>query len=168
VLKAQGENGQPKVLNIFGGKITTYRRLAESMMELVGETIGAKGESWTKGAKLPGGDFPTTGFADLLAETRSRYPFLKGAQSERMVKAYGTNINDILGDAVKAADLGKDFGHGLTTAEVSYMMENEWARTADDVLWRRSKLGIRFSAKEKRALDDWMAKHRDEIRHAAE
>ncbi len=168
VLKAQGENGQPKVLNIFGGKITTYRRLAESMMELVGETIGAKGESWTKGAKLPGGDFPTTGFADLLAETRARYPFLKGAQSERMVKAYGTNINEILGDAVKAADLGKDFGHGLTAAEVSYLMESEWARTADDVLWRRSKLGIRFSAKEKRSLDDWMAKHGDEIRHAAE
>lgn len=168
VLRTQGPENGPKVLNIFGGKITTYRRLAESMMKLVAETIGSRGEPWTKGAKLPGGDFDTLGFGALLDKLQRDYPFLERKQSERMARAYGTRVFRIVGEATSLEDLGRHFGHGLTEAEVEYLMREEWARTADDVLWRRSKLGIRFSKPQTAALDDWMAKHEFNLRNAAE
>jgi glycerol-3-phosphate dehydrogenase len=143
VLRADG-GAEAKVVNVFGGKITTYRRLAESVLRKVEDALGAKGRAWTRESVLPGGEFGVEGFAPLLAEIRSRYPFLQPGQSERLVRAYGLKCRDILGGARSGEDLGEDFGHGLTEAEVRYQMKHEFARAAEDVVWRRSKLGIRF------------------------
>jgi glycerol-3-phosphate dehydrogenase len=127
VLRADG-GAEAKVINVFGGKITTYRRLAESVLRKVEDALGAKGRAWTRESVLPGGEFGVEGFAPLLAEVRSRYPFLQPGQSERLVRAYGLKCRDILGGARSGEDLGEDFGHGLTEAEVRYQMKHEFAR----------------------------------------
>ena len=156
VLRQDGESRDAPILNVFGGKITTYRRLAESMLALIEKALGQKGPSWTKEASLPGGDFPTDGFDKLLSAVMSKYRFLSERQSRRMVRAYGTRIWEILGDAAAAADLGHDFGCGLTGREVDYLMTQEWACTPEDVLWRRSKLGISMPPEQAGQLGDWM------------
>ena len=157
VLRLDGEKDGAPVLNVFGGKITTYGRLAESALKLIEQNLGPRGPSWTRSASLPGGDFPIDGFDDLLATTMSRYPFLETSQLTRMLHAYGTAIGDVLGDADSWDSMGTDFGCGLTAREVDYLMQREWAQTADDVLWRRSKLGLKMSSVEVGGLSEWMA-----------
>ena len=157
VLKTEGV-GDLKFINIFGGKITTYRRLAESMLEKINDIIGVKGKPWTEKSVLPGGDFPVSGVDALLNDISAQFPFLERHVVERLVRAHGVNVHKILGNASSLKDLGIDFGHGLTEAEVRYLIVNEWAQTADDVLWRRSKLGIRFSDKQKAELQAFMKK----------
>ena len=156
VLRQDGGNGNAPVLNIFGGKITTYRRLAESALTLVEENLGRKKTAWTKTAPLPGGDFPMDGFDDLTRDIRKKYPFLADLRIERLARAYGTDVFSLLGAAQSAEELGANFGAGLTEAEVVWMMDHEFAGNADDALWRRSKLGIEFSPEQTRKLDDWM------------
>lgn len=156
VLRQDGKDDDAPVLNIFGGKITTYRRLAESMLELIEHALGKRRPPWTKASHLPGGDFAVDGFDALLARVRSKYPYLGDSRSRRMVRSYGSRVWQVLGDAATAADLGADFGCGLTGREVEYLIANEWARTADDVLWRRSKLGISMTPEQTKHLDDWM------------
>ncbi|MBW3098575.1 glycerol-3-phosphate dehydrogenase [Pseudohoeflea coraliihabitans] len=156
VLRVDGESAQAKVINVFGGKITTYRRLAESMLEKVEATLGAKGRPWTRESALPGGDFAVTGFDALLARLRATFPFLGTAQSERLARCYGLKVFEMLDAAGSAADLGTDFGHGLTEVEVRYLIAHEWARTAEDVAWRRTKLGIRFSPEQMADLQAFM------------
>lgn len=159
VLRQDGASGDAPLLNVFGGKITTYRVLAEAVLEMIEANLQARRPAWTKRASLPGGDFPLDGFAALLTEVQGKYPFLDAEQSERMVRAYGTLIYDFLADASTLSDLGVDFGQGLTEREVAYLMENEWARTAEDVLWRRTKLGIEADDALFAALNDWMSAH---------
>jgi glycerol-3-phosphate dehydrogenase len=113
--------------------------------------------AWTKASHLPGGDFPVDGVARLVAEARRSWPFLGEAHVRRLVQAYGTRVRRILGPAKQASDLGARLGADLTGAEVRYLMEHEWARTADDVLWRRSKLGLRVSPEEREQLAKFMA-----------
>jgi glycerol-3-phosphate dehydrogenase len=137
-----GSGNEPALVNIFGGKITTYRRLALSVMELVEKTIGAKGRPWTDKPPLPGGDFPTTGFPALVEDLRRAHPDLDGKLVMRLARAYGTRARLILDGINAPEDLGEDFGAGLSEREVAYLMDHEWARTAEDVLWRRSKLGL--------------------------
>ena len=156
VLQWQAGEETPPFLNIFGGKITTYRRLAETVLERVEQKLGKKAGEWTINAPLPGGDFPMEGFGELLQGARDRYPFLKRNQSERMLRAYGTRLFDLLGDAGETADLGFDFGEELYEKEVRYLMEHEWAKTADDILWRRSKIGIGMNQEQVEALDRWI------------
>lgn len=157
VLRQDGTSGDAPLLNIFGGKITTYRVLAEAVLEMIEENLKPRGPAWTKQASLPGGDFSFDNFSGLLADVQKNYPFLKAEQAERMVRAYGTQIYDLLADAATLSDLGIDFGQGLTECEVSYLMENEWARNAEDVLWRRTKLGIEAGEALFDRLDDWMS-----------
>ena len=145
VLKSEGGGDIAPLVNIFGGKITTYRRLAESMMEKISSLIGGKGSNWTRGAKLPGGDFPHMGYDNLVAQILQEYPFLPAEAAERLVRLYGTRSSDMLVGATKYSDLGEDFGFGLTESEVEYLIRQEWAVSADDVLWRRTKLGLLFS-----------------------
>ena len=146
----------PALLNVFGGKITTYRRLAESALEkLVPHMPGASGP-WTAGAPLPGGDFPVDGVEPLVERLRADFPFLDDRWARRLVRAYGTEGREILGTATSAGDLGESFGATLTEAEVLWLMDREFARTAEDVVWRRSKLGLRMSADEIAYLDTWM------------
>lgn len=160
VLRLDGQADEAPLINIFGGKITTYRILAEAVLEMIEENLQARGPAWTKQASLPGGDFPLDGFAALLSKTMEKYPFLRTDQAERLVRAYGTNTFEILADAVKSEDLGVNFGGGLTEAEVTYLMDNEWALTAGDILWRRTKLGIEATAESMEVLENWVLTHR--------
>jgi glycerol-3-phosphate dehydrogenase len=153
VLKVEGADGEPRLVNIFGGKITTYRRLAESVLEKIEEALGRRGAKWTATIPLPGGDFPVEGFAALVEGLKRDFPQLPPALLSRLARSYGTKARAILGKARKEADLGRAFGGGLTEAEVRYLVEQEWARTADDILWRRSKLGLGYSAAERAALE---------------
>ncbi|MCA0938719.1 glycerol-3-phosphate dehydrogenase [Salipiger pacificus] len=159
-LKVDAEGGAP-VLNVFGGKITTYRRLAESALEKIGEHVALHSGPWTAGVAMPGGDFPVDGFDRLVQTLNGKYPFLGAAWARRLARAYGTEAETLLGEAKSAADLGRDFGATLTEAEVIWLMRQEFARTAEDVVWRRTKLGLRLSAEEISALDGWMASRRE-------
>ena len=156
VLKVERPSGAAPLLNVFGGKITTYRRLAEAAMEKLRPFFPDMGGSWTASAALPGGDFPLGGAGDLSARLRDRYPFVDEAWANRLVRTYGTDVFTLLDGASSAADLGRDFGATLREAEVRWLMEQEWARRADDIVWRRTKLGLRMTPDQVRALDDWM------------
>jgi glycerol-3-phosphate dehydrogenase len=144
------------LLTVYGGKITTHRRLAEAALDRLAPLLGAR-PAWTETSRLPGGDIPRDGVARLVAEARRSWPFLGEAHIRRLVQAYGTRISRILGPAKQLDDLGARLGGDLTGAEVRYLMDHEWARTADDVLWRRSKLGLRVSAGERERLAKFMA-----------
>jgi glycerol-3-phosphate dehydrogenase len=142
-------------LSIFGGKITTYRRLAEAVLDKLGPHLGpgiAEKKGWTGAAPLPGGDFGTDGRAALAADLRRGHPFLTEANAQRLARSYGTRARVFLGDARTADDLGRWFGP-LSEAEVRYLREQEWAVASDDILWRRSKLGLHLAEAEKAALE---------------
>lgn len=160
-LKVDAEGGAP-VLNVFGGKITTYRRLAESAMEKVTEHFPDLSGPWTAGVALPGGDFPVDGVEALVAGLKADYGFLTDKWAHRLVHAYGTEARIILGNAVQADDLGVDFGATLTERELEWLMDKEYARTAQDVIWRRNKLGLRLKPEQVEQIETWMQKRRQE------
>jgi glycerol-3-phosphate dehydrogenase len=148
------ERGAP-LLTVYGGKITTYRRLAEQAIDRIAHVVKA-GPAWTKGSHLPGGDFSCDSLEALVTQTRETRPFLSEEHALRLVRAYGTRVERVLGAAQSLEDLGPCIGTDLTTAEVRYLVEQEWAQTADDVLWRRTKLGLRFSPAERARLANVM------------
>jgi glycerol-3-phosphate dehydrogenase len=154
--------GGAPLLSIYGGKITTYRRLSEEALERLSPYLrSAKAkEGWTGKSPLPGGDMDVSAVAALTAELIRNHPFLAQPHANRLAHAYGTRAAKLLGNAKSADDLGRSFGATLTESEVRYLMANEWAQTAEDVVWRRSKLGLRMSADEVAALDEWMAANR--------
>ena len=123
---------------------------------------------WTAGVPLPGGDFPLDRLPAVLDDLKARFPFLSDDWARRLVRAYGTEAKDILGDAAEAADLGQDFGATLTEAEVTWLMSHEFARTGQDVVWRRNKLGLRMTADQIQTLENWMAQKRHATPAAAE
>jgi glycerol-3-phosphate dehydrogenase len=149
--------GNPPVLSVFGGKITTYRRLAEAAMAKLAPFFSGMARPWTASASLPGGDFPWDGAAALRDSLLDRYPFLARTTADRFVRSYGTLSADMLGDASSAADLGAVPGADLSEREVAWLVRTEWARTADDILWRRSKLGLRFGVEQRAALERLLA-----------
>ena len=149
-------NGGAPVLNIFGGKITTYRRLAESALEKISAQLSVPKGSWTAGVALPGGDFPVDGFNAQVSGLKAKYAFLDDFWARRLVRAYGTEAAGILGDAASAEALGQNFGATLTEAEIKWLMANEYARRAEDVVWRRNKLGLRLTPEQIETLDQWM------------
>ena len=157
VLKVEGEADGPALVNVFGGKLTTYRRLAEAVMERVEARIGRRGDAWTAEATLPGGDFPVTGFEALAAKFASARPWLDPITVRRLVRQFGTCAAAALDEAKGSGALGRHFGGGLHAAEIRYLMRREWAQTAEDVLWRRTKLGLRLSAEEARSVERFMA-----------
>lgn len=111
---------------------------------------------WISREPLPGGDFDVTALPLLAQALAAEYPFIGTTLAERLAKAYGTRARLVLGTATSLENLGRQFGATLTEREVRYLMDREWARTADDVLWRRSKLGLRMTAEQARALECWM------------
>ena len=143
------------VLSVFGGKITTYRRLAEHALQKLVPLLGGSSD-WTAEVPLPGGDFPVDGRPALERALRKEYPFLSEAWAARLIRQYGTEAGAVLGTASTAADLGRDFGATLTEAEVRWQMDREYARRAEDVVWRRTKLGLRLTAGQIADLDAWM------------
>ena len=141
-----GEPGEAPLLSVFGGKITTYRELSAEAVRLLMPFLPVlEGQDWTGKAPLPGGDFGRREAWDKVNQLTARYLFLTREQAQRLIRLYGTRAHVILGDAASPADLGEDFGHGLTAAEVDYLVTREWARTAEDILWRRTKLGLHFT-----------------------
>jgi len=149
------ENGAP-LLNVFGGKITTYRRLAESALEKLAPFFPNASGRWTARVPLPGGDFPHDGVARLTDDLKAQFPFLSDYWAGRLVRAYGSEAATVLGNANAAADLGRDFGATLTEAEVRWLVTHEFARAAADVVWRRTKLGLRMTVDQIAALDAFM------------
>ncbi len=137
VLKLGTKSG-PQILSVFGGKITTYRKLAEHALAKIKPFVWPMKPAWTDRTPLPGGDLPGGDFAAFLASVRARWPFLGDFTALRMARAYGTMIETVIGDG----DMGEDFGAGLTAREVDYLVAHEWARTAEDILWRRTKIGM--------------------------
>jgi len=145
------------LLSIFGGKITTYRHLAEEAVAKLAERLPVlAGKGWTADAALPGGDFPMDGAAQLTARLATRYAFLERAWLARLARTYGTLTDEIFASATSLADCGRHFGHGLTEREVRYLVGQEWAVSAEDILWRRTKLGLYFSAAERDVLAAWL------------
>ncbi len=169
VLDLDAPAGAPALLNIFGGKITTYRRLAVHALEKLLPHLPALKvkPGWSAGEALPGGDFPIDGVDALIASLRAAAPWLAPDHAARLVRAYGTRARIILEGARGAADLGQRFGADLSAREVVYLMNQEWACEAADVVWRRSKLGLRMSATEIAELDAWMAQQVAARRRAA-
>jgi glycerol-3-phosphate dehydrogenase len=161
VLKLAAEKGQPPLLSVFGGKITTYRRLAEAALRLLADHLPATGRpaGWTAREPLPGGDFGIEGCEAQLGATRSLYPFIEPGTLNRLVRNYGTRVKAMLGNATSKDDLGRDFGAGLAEAELRYLADVEWAMTAQDVVWRRTKLGLFLSPAEIAEIDAYLRTH---------
>jgi glycerol-3-phosphate dehydrogenase len=155
------EGGTAPLLSVYGGKITTYRHLAESALARLAPYLPQlAGKGWTAGKPLPGGDFAMDGAAALQADLAAAYPFLSPKTVHRSVRCYGTRAAHWLGDANTFGELGCDFGYGLSQAEVDYLMTQEWATGAEDVLWRRTKLGLRFTPEEATALNHYITAKR--------
>ena len=153
------QDGAP-LLNVFGGKITTHRRLAESALGKLAPFFPQAKPAWTARVPLPGGDFPHGDVAKLTAALQARYPFLTPYWAARLIRAYGTEAATLLGNARTAADLGEDFGATLTEAEVNWLMTHEFAREAADIIWRRTKLGLRLNAAQVTRLQDFVTRQR--------
>jgi len=148
-------NGAP-VVSVFGGKITTYRRLAEQVMDKLSGRFPGK-PAWTHTEPLPGGNLGGRTFRGLLLDYRRRFPRLPKVWLARLLRRHGALAEEIIGDAREELGLGRNFGGGLYESELEYLVRNEWAREAEDVLWRRTKCGLHMSAREKTAVRGWLA-----------
>lgn len=160
VLALDAPEGEAPLLSVFGGKITTYRRLADAALTRLAPHLPTLGPAFTGKVPLPGGDFPREGFEHLLKSLRRTFPSLDPALLKRLARAYGTSSFRLLEGVMHEDDLGDWFGAHLCRREVDWLMDQEWAVTAEDVLWRRSKLGLRTCHEEARALDAYMAARR--------
>jgi glycerol-3-phosphate dehydrogenase len=150
----------PPLLSIFGGKITTYRKLAQKAVDKLSSALKHSSTGWTGDTPLPGGAFADADFAAFLTSVQQRWPFLSSVLSRRLAGAYGTRVENFLGTTQRMQDLGTLFGGGLTQAEVDYLIDSEWAQTSEDVLWRRTKLGLQLHATEHVQLDAYVKSRR--------
>ena len=158
VLDIDGEGDTPPLLSVFGGKITTYRRLAEQAIDRLLRVFPSAGPAWTAGAALPGGDIAGCDFAAFSQALVRRHPGISPETLRRLAAAYGTCAERIIGDARSDADLGRDFGAGLHAREIDYLAATEWAMTAEDILFRRSKLGLVVPSSAA-AIDGHLSRH---------
>lgn len=152
-LTVEAPDNQPPLLSVFGGKLTTYRRLAEAALDKLEPWLDG-GPAWTAEHALPGGDFETQ--AALYDELAAQFPWLPQQQLARYVRSYGTLCREFLGEASGAEELGEHFGGGLTEREVRYLCGREWAVSSEDILWRRTKLGLHLSVTQQRRLDEYL------------
>ncbi len=152
-------HGAPS-LSVFGGKLTTFRVLAEEAVDLIAPKLGARRGAWTAGVALPGGDMPDGDFARFLTAVRARWPWLPAPLCSRWARAYGTRMERIVGKARALAELGEEVLPGLYAAEIQYLLDQEWAHSAQDILWRRSKLGLHLGPDASARLDRWLETHR--------
>ncbi len=153
ILKLSEQDGCAPVLHIYGGKITTYRKLAEAALGRLHPYFPKMTADWTGDAELPGGSITP----DFAIELRRDYPFLKSEYLNRLVSAYGSMARGVLVGVISEADLGKSFGAGLSALEVDYLINNEFATTAQDIIWRRSKLGLFMTEGNVAELEKWIS-----------
>jgi len=153
----------PPLLSVYGGKITTYRKLAEDVVDVLAPALGNSQGHWTASAPLPGGDMPGADFEKFVAAAARRYPWLPATLLRRYARAYGTRIERLVGAAGALAGLGEEILPGLYAAEVRHLCRDEWAVTAEDILWRRSKLGLRLPPGAAPTLDAWLSAHRSPL-----
>jgi glycerol-3-phosphate dehydrogenase len=157
VFDLEAPEGRAPLLSVFGGKLTTYRRLAEHALAKLSRVIPVPGGPWTAGAPLPGGDIPDADFDGFLDRLRAERPGFPEPLLRRLARAYGTRVDRVLRAAERPEELGRDFGAGLSECELEHLVREEWARTTEDVLWRRSKLGLRLGRREAEAVGLWIA-----------
>ena len=148
--------GEAPLLTVYGGKITTYRRLAEQVLARLRHFF-PHSPPWTAQSHLPGGDFVYDGLETLVERTLRSWPFLQAEHARRLVRAYGSRVERVLENISRSEDLGTCFGADLTAGEVRYLMRFECAQTTDDVLWRRSKLGLALAKHDVQKLAHFMA-----------
>ena len=158
-LRVDDEAGRAPVLSVFGGKITTFRRLAEHALEKLQPYFPVCKDAWTAQAALTGSDFGPGGRAAAQQALAARYPRIPGALMRALFRRHGAKTAEVLGDAKDPSDLGEDFGASLTEREVEYFVEHEWARTADDILWRRTKAGLHMSGPQRARVGQRMSEH---------
>lgn len=156
VLKVEDKAGKAPLLNIFGGKITTYRRLAEDALDKLAAYLPTQQPPWTAKEALPGGNFALDQVDAQINQLQRDYVFIDEAWAHSLIRRYGTRAWQILGDAETLNDLGQNFGATLTEREVNFLRDQEWALTADDILWRRSKLGLHMSEAQRQRLAAWL------------
>ncbi|MBQ0770225.1 MAG: glycerol-3-phosphate dehydrogenase, partial [Sphingomonadales bacterium] len=154
VFDYDNDNGAP-VLSIFGGKITTYRVLALQAIRTLSDALDVDGDDWTKKAHLPGGDFAPDGFDALVDQYADRWNFIDRSNLHRLVRAYGTDTAIMLEKVKAVSDLGQLFGADLFELEIRWLIDREFACTAEDVLWRRSKLGLHMTDDQQQAVALW-------------
>jgi len=154
VLELDTKESAP-ILSIYGGKVTTFRRLAEDAMLKLKPHLEFSAGPWTKNASLPGGEMGSDGISEFRIAAEEKYPWLSDTLRTRLISAYGSRIDAVLGGASSLEDMGEHFGADLYEVELKYMREHEWARSADDALWRRSKLGLHLTDDEQKAVANW-------------
>ncbi|MEO3435518.1 glycerol-3-phosphate dehydrogenase [Inquilinus sp. CAU 1745] len=158
VLELDAPEGAAPLLSVFGGKITTFRRLAEQAVDRLAAPLGVSAPPWTADAPLPGGDIPNADFDAFLAGLRRDRPWLPASLARRYARAYGTRTGDLLGDAGSLDQLGEDFGDGLHEAELRYVVAREFVTVPEDFFWRRSKMGLHAGEKARSAVAAWFAR----------
>ncbi len=163
-LDVHDENGKAPLLSVFGGKLTTYRKLAEHALEKLSRYYDNCGPAWTKNGILPGGHLETDRDT-YAARLRRRFNWLPEALARRYTRTYGTRCEMVIGDAGSLAELGEHFGHNLYEAELRYLTEHEWAVDLDDVIWRRTKLGMWLDDAQQQRVAQWLAERhtRDQV-----
>ncbi|PKH25765.1 glycerol-3-phosphate dehydrogenase [Enterobacterales bacterium CwR94] len=157
-LDVRDENGQAPLLSVFGGKLTTYRKLAEHAMEKLTQYYPGIKAAWTKNAVLSGGEIGGSR-EDYAASLRRRYGFISEGMARHFARTYGSNSEKILANASSLDALGEHFGHEFYEAELRYLVENEWVRELDDAIWRRTKQGMWLTSEQQQRIADWLAQH---------
>ena len=156
-LRLDADAGSAPVLSVFGGKITTYRKLAEHALDQLQPWFPAMRAAWTAGTPLPGGDLPQGLEEFAEGEMRSAWPWLADGVGRALARRHGTNARRVLDGVQSLSDLGMHFGADLYAREVDYMIEHEWARTGEDILYRRTKTGLHLTPAQRAALEAYVA-----------
>ena len=159
VFDLEARAGEAPLLSIFGGKITTYRKVAEAALAQLTDYFPAMQNIWTGSQALPGGDFDSSGFEGFLRKFRDEFPWLPESLSHDYARRYGTRARRLIGSAKNLSDLGVDFGEGLYVAEVNYLCQHEWAKTADDILFRRTKFCYLLKPAQIEQFRQWFNRH---------
>ncbi|MFS2221787.1 glycerol-3-phosphate dehydrogenase [Pantoea sp. B65] len=157
-LDVHDDEGQAPLLSVFGGKLTTYRKLAEHALEKLAKYYPDAGAAWTRDCVLPGGNIAGNR-EDYAASLRRRYSFISEAMARHFAHTYGSNSELFLKAASSLDDLGENFGHDFYEAELRYLVQHEWVRELDDAIWRRTKLGMWLNQQQQARVSEWLAEH---------
>lgn len=154
------DDSQAPILSVFGGKLTTFRKLGEEALAIIAPLLGKSPRSWTASAPLPGGDLPDGDLERFRAQFAQRFPWVPAAIGRRWCRSYGSRVSQLIGAATALVELGEEPLPGLYEREIDYLIEHEWARTAEDILWRRTLLGLHLPRDAQATLESWLERER--------